>query len=94
MAVVTRRFRLGRILGTPGALAALERAGQTPHEFLDLHVQGNWGDIDEEDTRAKEAALRNGERLLSACWTAMRERLWVITEADRSLTTVLLPEEY
>ncbi len=94
MAVITRRFRLGRILGTPGALAAMERAGQTPHEFLDLHAQGNWGDIDEEDARANEAALHNGERLPSAYWTAKRDRLWVITEADRSATTLLLPEEY
>ncbi len=94
MAVVTRRFRLGRIVGTPGALAAMERAGQTPREFLDQHVQGNWGDIDQEDRQATQAALCNGERLLSAYWTAKRERLWVITEADRSTTTILLPEEY
>ncbi len=88
MAVITRRFRLGRIVGTPGALAAMERAGKTPREFLRLHVQGHWGDIDAEDAQANEAALRNGERLLSAYWTAKRERLWV-TEADRSLTTLL-----
>ncbi len=69
------------------------RAGQAPHEFLDLRVQGYWGAIDEEDARANEGAPRNGERLLSAYWTAKRERLWVITEADRSLTTILLPEE-
>jgi hypothetical protein len=72
----------------------MERAGQTPHEFLDLHAQGNWGDMGEEDARANEAALRNGERLLSGYWTAMRKRLWVITEADRSATTIFLPEEY
>jgi hypothetical protein len=80
-------------VGTPGALAAMERAGQTPHEFLDRHVQGK-GDIDAEDAQANEAALRNGERLLSAYWTANGERLSLITEADRSLTTILLPEEY
>ncbi len=62
MAVITRRFRLGRIVGTPGAVAAVEREGQTPHEFLDRHVQGHWGDLDQEDARASEAALRNGDR--------------------------------
>ncbi len=72
----------------------MERAGRTPHEFLDLHAQGNWGDIDAEDAQANEAALRRGERLLSAYWTAMREHLWVIAEANRSATTILLPEEY
>jgi len=59
-----------------------------------LHAQGNWGDIDEEDAKANEAALRNRERLPSAYWTAKRECLWVITEADRSLTTILLPKDY
>ena len=93
MAVIARKFRLGGVLSTPGALAAIERAGQTPHEFLDLHVQGQWGDVDEEDAQANEAALRSGERLLSACWKAKGERLWVITEADRSATTLLPPEE-
>ncbi len=92
MAGITRRFRLGRIVGTPGALAAMERAGQTPHEFLHLHVQGQWGDSAEEDARANKVALRNGERLLSAYWTANRERLWVITEGDRSLTTIRWPQ--
>jgi hypothetical protein len=72
----------------------MERAGQTPHELVDLHAQGNWGDIDAEDAQANEAALRNRDRLLSAYWTAKREPLWVITEADRSATTILLPEEY
>lgn len=88
------RFSLGRILSTPGALTALEEANQSPAEFLDRHVRGDWGDVDHEDKEANEAALRDGTRILSSYKTKAGVKLWVITEADRSATTVLLPDEY
>ena len=89
------RFPLGRIVATPGALRALEEAGQTPAEFLDRHVEGDWGDaIDDEDKQENEFSVENGLRILSAYTTRSGEKIWIITEADRSLTTLLLPHEY
>ncbi|HWG33965.1 MAG TPA: hypothetical protein VN650_07335 [Gemmatimonadaceae bacterium] len=62
--------------------------------FLRRHVAGDWGDVGAEDWKANDEALVTGERLLSAYVVRLGERLWIITEADRSLTTVLLPDEY
>lgn len=87
-------FSLGRITSTPAAIAALERSGQHPMMFALRHQRGDWGAICEEDKRLNAASVSNGTRILSAYDTALGERLWVITEADRSSTTVLLPEEY
>jgi hypothetical protein len=88
------QFPLGRIVATPSALAVLAAAGQTPHEFLARHVRGDWGDLTEDDRQENELSLREGFRLLSVYHTQFGERLWVITEADRSVTTLLLPEDY
>jgi hypothetical protein len=88
------RFKLGQIVATPGALTALEEAGQTPWEFLHRHQAGDWGNLCSEDKQENELSLREGFRLLSAYRTAKGIKLWVITEADRSATTILLPEEY
>lgn len=87
-------FSLGQCVATPGALEALEKAGQTPFEFLGRHLRGDWGEVPAEDREENELSLREGFRLLSAYRTRVGIRLWVITEADRSSTTVLLPEEY
>jgi hypothetical protein len=87
-------FPLGQIVATPGALAALEKAGQQPHEFLALHVNGEWGNVPDEDRRENQFSLERGFRLLSSFRTAANGTVWVITEADRSVTTLLLPEEY
>ena len=87
-------FELGRIVATPGALQALEEAGQQPSVFLDRHVAGDWGELDDEDKRENDLSLRNGLRILSAYTTAAGEQIWIITEADRSATTLLLPNEY
>jgi len=91
---MTAKFPLGQTVATPGALDALPQAGQSPAFFLDRHVQGDWGEVDAEDKRANDLALVQGERLLSAYRTLKGDRLWVITEADRSSTCILLPEEY
>jgi len=88
------RFPLGQIVATPGALEALTESGQTPDEFLRRHVGGDWGDVCQEDREANEDALRHGERLLSSYRTRKGTKLWLITEADRSASTILLPEEY
>ena len=87
-------FELGQIVATPGALAALRKAGQQPGEFLTRHINRDWGDLDEEDRKENEYSLEHGFRLLSAYKTNAADRLWIITEADRSVTTLLLPEEY
>ena len=87
-------FQLGQLFATPGALAALERAGQTPVEFIDRHLRNDWGEVCKEDWEANDAALKEGTRLLSAYRTSKDDRLWIITEWDRSVTTILLPDEY
>jgi hypothetical protein len=88
------KFRLGQLVATPGALEALQQAGQSPAEVLARHRVGDWGEVDAEDKKANDEALVQGERLLSAYRTRKGEKLWVITEADRSSTCVLLPSEY
>lgn len=90
----TIRFPLGQVVATSGVLEALREANQSPLEFLARHVRGDWGDVCPEDSMENELSLENGFRLLSAYRTLKGERLWVITEADRSVTTLLLPEEY
>lgn len=87
-------FSLGQVVATPGALEALTESGQSPNEFLRRHVSGDYGDVCEEDKEANESALRYGERLLSSYRTNKGTKLWIITEADRSSTTLLLPDEY
>jgi hypothetical protein len=88
------RFALGQVVATPAALAALEEAGQFPQEFLHRHMRGDWGELDEHDRTANELALRHGGRLLSAYTTKNGVRIWIISEADRSATTILLPSDY
>ena len=88
-------FSLGHLVATPGALAALAKAGQTPLDFLSRHVRGDWGELTEDDRKENQLSLERGFRLLSSYRTnAGDTKLWVITEADRSATTILLPEEY
>ncbi len=88
------RFPLGQLVATPGALRALQEAGQHPLEFIARHVADDWGELCDEDKQANEEALREDLRILSAYTTSAGEALWVITEADRSATTMLLPEDY
>jgi len=88
------KFSHGQVVSTPAALATIEQSGQTPAFFLDRHVKGDWGDVDGHDRMANDAALVEGERILSAYKTLLGVRIWIITEADRSSTTILLPTEY
>lgn len=87
-------FSLGRVLSTPGALAACFDADVDPRSYLYRHVTGDWGDLGDEDKAANDAALTTGARILSAYTLSTDERLWIITEADRASTTMLLPLEY
>lgn len=88
------RFPLGQVVATPGALRALEEANQLPFEFLARHQSGDWGEVCDEDRAENELSVDNGFRILSAYRTSTDVRIWVITEADRSATTILLSEEY
>jgi hypothetical protein len=87
-------FTLGQIVATPGALRALDRANQSTAFFLARHAGGDWGELDPEDIRENEYSVAHGFRLLSSYTTAIGDKLWIITEADRSATTLLLPDEY
>ncbi len=94
-------FSLGRVVATPGALAALEKAGKAPIDYLQKHAKGEWGELGEEDKQANADALESGARLLSAYRLPDETKLWIITDAvvdeetgERYATTVLLPEEY
>lgn len=88
------RFALGQIVATPGALKSIQEAGQDPLELLRRHVCGDWGEVPEEDKEENELSVREGFRILSAYTLASGVKVWLITEADRSATTFLLPEEY
>ena len=84
---------LGRVVATPGALQLLREAGEDPLHLLSRHASGDWGELDPHDRRENGLALKHGRRILSS-YPAGGGRVWVITEADRSVTTILLPEEY
>ena len=88
------RFDLGQVYSTPGALQALSKARQTPAELLSRHLTGDWGTLSEQDIAENELSVERGFRILSAYILHTGVKVWVITEADRSATTVLLPEEY
>lgn len=88
------RFPLGQVVATPAALEALEKAGERPQTFVNKHSVGDWGDaLDPEDAALNEQALLDGDRLLSA-YKLGTGKLWIITEADRAVTTLLLPSDY
>jgi hypothetical protein len=84
---------LGRVVATPRALNLLRKSGGHPFEYLARHATGDWGELCAFDRRQNEIALREGYRVLSS-YEVPVGRVWIITEADRSVTTILLPEEY
>jgi hypothetical protein len=85
---------MGQIVATRGALAAMAEAQESAIPFLARHAAGDWGDLDEHDRLENERSLEDECRLLSAYHLTDGTKIWVITEADRSSTTILLPEEY
>ena len=90
---MTAPLPLGRVVATPGALRLLVEAREHPFGYLGRHATGDWGELCAFDRRQNEVALREGLRVLSS-YEISAGRVWIITEADRSITTILLPEEY
>jgi len=88
------RFPLGQVVATPGALEALEATGDNAADYLTRHVTGDWGDLEAEDKQENELSVEKGFRILSAYHLSDGTKIWLITEADRSVTTLLLPSEY
>ncbi|SMF97219.1 hypothetical protein SAMN02949497_4639 [Methylomagnum ishizawai] len=87
-------FPLGQVVATPNALAVLAEHGVDPGTLLGRHVRGDWGVLPPEDAKANDAGLRHGERLLSSYPLADGVKVWIITEWDRSVTTILMPGDY
>ena len=92
--VNTTLFKLGRLVATPPAISLLETVGVSIWSLAARHVAGDFGDVDEHDRRANEDAIRHGGRILSSYVLPNDEKIWVLTEADRSSTCVLLPTDY
>lgn len=90
---MSKRFRLGEFVYTAGAEKALAASGQLPSDFLDRHLRCDWGDISNKDRLLNEEGLETGGCLRSVYKTLTGQVMWIITEADRSKTTLLLPDE-
>jgi hypothetical protein len=90
------KFALGQLVATPAALAVLTNHKMTPFEFVNRHVNGDWGDIDKWDRESNNKALdpKQPQRVLSVYKIDKHDTIWIITEWDRSITTVLLPSDY
>ena len=86
-------FALGKIVATPGAIEAMNILNIHPMSLLCHHQCGDWGDIDQDDKEANDSALTTGARIFSA-YQVDKKKFWVITEVDRTSTTLLIPEEY
>lgn len=87
-------FPLGRVVATPGVVELAAETGIDLASYLRRHAKGDWGDLDNEDKKTNDEALRYGNRLLSAYEVGNGDKIWIITEWDRSVTTLLKPEEY
>jgi hypothetical protein len=92
--ITADKFPLGHVVATPGALEKLEELERHPIEFLSRHAAGDWGDLSQNDARENEFALTRELRLFSSYKLNAEDKIWIITEADRSATTILLPDEY
>ena len=84
---------LGQVVATRGVVALLNQHLIGPASYLSRHARGDWGLVPDEDAKANDLAVQSGARILSA-YDIAGARVWIITEADRSVTTLLLPEEY
>jgi hypothetical protein len=90
---MTAPLPLGKVVATPGALKLLSEIGEDPFGYIARHAAGDWGELCAFDRQQNEIALLDGLRILSS-YDVAAGRVWIITEADRSVTTILLPEEY
>jgi hypothetical protein len=91
---MTILFSLGQLVATPAALRALEESQETFWPYITRHLTGDWGELCAEDKRANDFAVKNEERILSAYGLKSSEKIWIISEWDRSYTTILLPGDY
>lgn len=87
-------FSPGKIVATPGAIEAMNKHNCLPETLLQKHLFGDWGSVDAEDAASNDAAVKCGDRILSSYRISETVRIWLITEWDRSVTTILLPSEY
>jgi hypothetical protein len=87
-------FPLGQVVATPGALQVLDQAAVNAWDLLRRHQRGDWGNVPPEDAEENGRSVANGWRILSSYPVSEEHRIWIITEADRSVTTLLLPDEY
>lgn len=92
-------FELGKLQATPAALQSIQDSGQDVSEFLNQHIQGQWGTLSDIDHQNNDEAVKTGDRIYSVYRTANGTKIWIITEpeneaGERYLTTVLLPSEY
>lgn len=87
-------FELGQVVATPGAMEVISAAREDYTKLIHRHASGDWGNLEDEDKQANDYAVENGHRILSAYLIGVKDKIWIITEADRSSTTILLPSEY
>jgi hypothetical protein len=87
-------FSLGDVVVTPAALEALQESDEEASFFLNQHALGNWGVVSSDDAALNDQALRDETRIFSAYLLQSGVRIWIISEADRSATTVFLPDQY
>jgi len=87
-------FPLGDLVATPDALSLLERHRINPLSLVGRHLQGDWGIVNESDRKANDDALKSGNRILSSYTVGEKDRVWIISTADRSSTCILTPSEY
>lgn len=90
--IIEQTFRLGRVCATPGVIEEIPDIDQMT--ALQRHARGDWGELDPEDWAENELSLKKGFRLFSVYHSTQDVKFWIITEADRSVTTILLPSEY
>ena len=89
------RFSPGQVVMTTGVDGLVRQGRLNPTPYLHRHLRGDWGDLSEHDRRLNDAALKSGEDRLFSSYQVTRDlKLWIITEWDRSVTTLLLPSEY
>lgn len=89
----TPLFPLGHVVSTPAAMLKMNELGIMPSSLLSRHHRGDWGNVDAHDRRVNGEAVRDGNRIFSQ-YGEKQDRIWVITEADRCVTTILLPDDY
>jgi hypothetical protein len=87
-------FPMGELVATPGVLRLLERHRINPLSLLGRHLQGDWGNVPDEDRAANDDAVTLGNRIVSSYTLGEKDKVWLITEHDRSSTCILLPSEY